>query len=167
MYKIVLFLNIFFSETAWAIFTRFHEAFCRKNVDNLVIWFRAIEQDGVMPRTKKFLRLNIDIQHQGLKVYQVCSHDNRWLTFNLFTARSNLRPYISIRGKVEKSFYPNVLKTNGWNLQCMIRIVKHLVSIKFLGLFSYNQIFGLYTCIKLLFLNIFFSETAWAWQVFS
>ena len=55
---------------------------------------------------------------------------------------------------VEKSFSQNVLKTekciNGWNLQCMIEVLKH---------FSYNQNFvprelsalatRLYTCIKL------------------
>ena len=51
---------------------------------------------------------------------------------------------------VEKSFSQNILKTNGWNLQCVIKVVKY---------FSYNQNFvpwglsalatGLYTCIKL------------------
>ena len=65
---------------------------------------------------------------------------------------------------VEKSFSQNVLKTNGWNLQCVIKVVKH---------FSYNQNFvpwglfalatGLYTCTKLCnFLNVFVSESAWA-----
>ena len=33
---------------------------------------------------------------------------------------------------VEKSFSQIILKTNGWNLQCMIKVVKH---------FSYNQHF--------------------------
>ena len=32
---------------------------------------------------------------------------------------------------VEKSFSQNILKTNGWNLQCMIKIVIILVTIKF------------------------------------
>ena len=56
---------------------------------------------------------------------------------------------------IEKSFSQNVLKTNvlqtnGWNLQCVIKVVKH---------FSYNQNFvpwglsalatGLYSYIKL------------------
>ena len=31
---------------------------------------------------------------------------------------------------VEKSFSENVLKTNGWNLQCMLKVVKLLVAIK-------------------------------------
>ena len=51
---------------------------------------------------------------------------------------------------VDKSFSQNVLKTNGWNLQLVIKVVKH---------FSYNKNFvpwglsalapGLYTAIKL------------------
>ena len=51
---------------------------------------------------------------------------------------------------IEKSFSQNVLKTNGWNLQCMIRVANP---------FSYNKncvlpglsalVHGLYTCIKL------------------
>ena len=54
------------------------------------------------------------------------------------------------RETVEKSFSQNVLKTNGWNLQWVIKVVKH---------FSYIQNFppcglsaiapGLYTLIKL------------------
>ena len=53
-----------------------------------------------------------------LKVYQVCSNNDHRLTFDLFTARSNICPYTCIWGNVEKSFSQNVLKTNG--LQCMI-----------------------------------------------
>ena len=43
-------------------------------------------------RTKKGLGLNLGINYRGLKVYQVCSNDDRKLTFDLFTARLNLRP---------------------------------------------------------------------------
>ena len=43
-------------------------------------------------RTKKALRLNLDIEHWGLKFYQVCSNDDPRLTFDLFMAGSNLCP---------------------------------------------------------------------------
>ena len=53
-----------------------------------------------------------------------------------------------------------IIKTNGWNLQCMIKVVK---------LFSYCRNFGGYLPLPLGFymykivksLNVFFSETAW------
>ena len=54
------------------------------------------------------------------------------LTFDIFTARSNLRPHAFVWGNVEKSFSQNVWKTYGGNLQCVIKVVKH---------FSYNQYF--------------------------
>ena len=43
-------------------------------------------------------------------VYQVCSNDDPRLIFDLFTARSNLRPYTFIWKNVEKSFSQNVLR---------------------------------------------------------
>ena len=59
-------------------------------------------------------------------------------------------PYICMGENVEQSFSQNVLKTNGWNLQCMVEVFK---------LLNYNQNFvlwglaalapGLYTCLKL------------------
>ena len=66
---------------------------------------------------------------------------------------------------VEKSYSQNVLKTYGWKVQCMIKVIK---------LFSNNQNLvpwglsvlapGLYTCLYKIvqFLNVFFSETTWA-----
>ena len=36
---------------------------------------------------------------RGLEVYQNCSNDDRRLTFDILTARSNLRPYTFIWGK--------------------------------------------------------------------
>ena len=50
-------------------------------------------------RTKKASRLIIGIQHHGLKVYQVCSNVDPRLTFDLFSARSNLRPHAVVWGK--------------------------------------------------------------------
>ena len=85
-------------------------AFCRNGIDNLFEWFRAIEQDGrYMVKALK----NLNIKHQGL--YQVCSNDGRGLTFDFFTARSNLRPHTFVWGNVEKSFsrYTSILKTIG------------------------------------------------------
>ena len=76
------------------------------------------------------------------------------LTFDLFTARSNLRPH------VEKSFSQWIIKINGWNLQRMIKVVK---------LFSYCQNFMgylplpfsyMYVCKLVKSLNVI-SERAW------
>ena len=54
---------------------------------------------------------------------------------------------------VEKSFSQNVSKTNGWNLQSVIKVVKHfsyiLVIIKILFPGGYLPLPGLYACIKL------------------
>ena len=36
-------------------------------------------------RTKTALRVILGIQQWGLKVYQICSNNDRWLTFDLFT----------------------------------------------------------------------------------
>ena len=58
----------------------------------------------------------------GLKVIQVCSNDDPRLTFDLCMAWSNLHPYAFVWGSIENSFSENVLKTAGWNLQCMIKV---------------------------------------------
>ena len=50
------------------------------------------------------------------------------LTFDLFTARSNLRPHAFVWGNVSQI----VSMTNCWNLQCVIREVKR---------YSFNQTF--------------------------
>ena len=70
----------------------------------------------------------------------ICSiRDSRstkwWSKVDLLT----LRPKHIYGENVEKSFSQNILKTNGWNLQCMMKVVK---------CFSYNGNFvlwGLYT----------------------
>ena len=47
MYKIIKSLNVSISETSWTSFIRIHmEPSVDMDVDNLVKWFRAIEQDG-------------------------------------------------------------------------------------------------------------------------
>ena len=43
----------------------------------------------------------------------MCSNDDRRLIFDLFTARSNLRPHAFVRGTVVKSVFQNLLKANG------------------------------------------------------
>ena len=51
------------------------------------------------------------------------SNSDPSLTFDLFTARSKLRPYAFKRGDIEKSFSQNVLNTNyGINLKCTIKV---------------------------------------------
>ena len=84
-------------------------------------------------RSTKFVQMMVvDWPLTFLRKGQICTH--------IYLSREN----------VEKPFSQNVLKTNGWNWQCMIKVVK---------CFSYNQNFvpwGLsalapvfYTCIKL------------------
>ena len=99
-------------------------------------------------RTKKSWRLNIDIQHKGLKVYQVCSNDDPRLTFDLYTQGQLCIPMHLYGENIENSVSRNVLMTNGWNIQCMITVANP---------FSYNKNFvpqlsalalGLYTSIK-------------------
>ena len=51
------------------------------------------------------LRLNLGIQHCGLKVYQMCSNDDRSMTFDLFTARPNLRPHTVLWGNCWKVLF--------------------------------------------------------------
>ena len=41
----------------------------------------------------------LGIKHRGPKVHQVCSNNDSRLTFDLFTTRSNLRPYTFKWGK--------------------------------------------------------------------
>ena len=43
----------------------------------------------IFSRTKKLLRLNLNIYHGGLKLFQVCSNGEHRLTFDLFKASSN------------------------------------------------------------------------------
>ena len=61
----------------------------------------------IFSRTKKASRLNLSIQHRGLKVYQVDSNDDSRLTFDLSKAKSNLHP-ILLHGEIIKSFSENV-----------------------------------------------------------
>ena len=56
--------------------------------------------------------------HCGHKVYQVCSNDDRRLTFDLFTARSNFCLSLNIcMGKILKNqFLKMYLKTKSYNV---------------------------------------------------
>ena len=47
-------------------------------------------------QNQESLRLNLAIQHLGLKVYQVNSNDDTWMTFDLFMARSNVFVAVAI-----------------------------------------------------------------------
>ena len=47
------------------------------------------------------MTLKVDMQHQVLEYYQVCSNDAPGLTLIYFTARSNLVPYAFVWEKVK------------------------------------------------------------------
>ena len=56
--------------------------------------------------------LNLVTEHWGLNVIQVCSNDDSRMTFDLFTARSNLHLYAFVWGKygenIENSVSRNI-----------------------------------------------------------
>ena len=58
----------------------------------------------LLSRNQKTVRLNLGL-HWGFKVYQVRSNDDRSLTFEVFSARSNLRPYTFVWGKMLKNHF--------------------------------------------------------------
>ena len=116
------------------------------------------------------------------KLYQVCSNDDHRLTFDLFTAMSNLRLYRFVLGVwwrgwgdwgggVEKTFFfffffffQYVFKINDRNLQCMIKVVKCFVRIKILppplGVICPCPC-AIYRYKTMKSLNVFFSKTTW------
>ena len=129
MYKIVKSLNAFISKTAWIVFPESLGSFCWSAIDSFQMVPHHLNNMSAIPipylkvffsRTEKTLRLSLDIQYRGLKVYQICSSDDIWMAFALFTARS----------KCWKSRFLKMFYTYGWNLQCLIQVVKH---------FSFNQ----------------------------
>ena len=87
----------------------------------------------IFPRTKKIMGwiLVYSIEDsRSTKFIQMMTVD--WpLTF--FTAGQIYVPLHFIWRKYWKSFSQNDLKTNGWNLQCMIILLKLLVTIKILS----------------------------------
>ena len=62
---------------------------CQYMVKHLKIFFS---------RTKKAFGLNLGKRHGGLRGYQICSNDDHRLTFDPFTARSDLGPYTFVWG---------------------------------------------------------------------
>ena len=58
--------------------------------------------------------LHLSPKHRGLKIYQVCSNDDRRLTFDLFYDKVKFASLYILHGEnVEKSFSQSVKKTNG------------------------------------------------------
>ena len=49
------------------------------------------------------MTLKLDMQHKGLRLYQVCSNDDLWLTLTYFTARSNSVTWAFVWGKKASS----------------------------------------------------------------
>ena len=45
------------------------------------------------------MTLKLGMEHRVLDYYQVCSNDDPGMTLTYFTARSNLVPYVFVRGK--------------------------------------------------------------------
>ena len=156
MYKLVLSLNVFFSETPWPIFTRFHIglsvegvlSICSNgsasvNKMSIVLIYGKIKKKEhfktYFSRTKKASRLNLGIQHRGLKVYQVDSNDDSRLIFDLSMARSNLHSHILVRGKYCKIFW-KCIKDRWLILSMYDRSSSH---------FSHNQNFVLLSYLPL------------------
>ena len=54
---------------------------------------------NILLQNQESFGLNLGIKHGGLKVCQVCLNDDRKLTFDFFTERSNLRPHAFVWGK--------------------------------------------------------------------
>ena len=73
-------------------------------------------------RTKKSLRLNLGILHWRRKVYQVCSKMTLGWPLTFLWQGQICIPMNLYGENIEKSFHQNVLKTNGWNLQYMIKV---------------------------------------------
>ena len=148
MYIICRTLNVFSSKTTRPVFTRYHTGPSFEGVLSIFSNRSAsLNKMAAMPiynekhlkifsLIKKASRLNFVTEHWGLKVIQICSNYDPRLAFDLFTKRSNLRPYEQYRPmhlygeSIENSVSQNVLKTNGWNLQYIITVANP---------FSYNQ----------------------------
>ena len=122
------------------IHSRFSPDFTWALLKGIVKWFHASEQNGrhaYIKIIKNLLLQNkesteaeswyiaLGYKQRRLKVNQICSNNDHRLTFDFFTARS-LRP---LHLYWEKSLSQNVSKTNGWNIQCMIKELKLLVTI--------------------------------------
>ena len=128
MYKISKSLNIFFSETAWPIFTRFYteppiEGVLRVSILSkgsallnkitAMLIFGGKHLKIFFSRTKKALRLNLGTYHTGLKGIQVCSNYDPLvdiLRAYLSMTRLNLRLYAFVWGKYWKFSFSKCIK---------------------------------------------------------
>ena len=144
MFKITQSLKVFFSETTWSIFTRFHMEFLSKGYWQFVqmvphhwkrwppcpyIVKKHLKSSSPEPRNfLDWILVYVALGTQGLPFVQMMILG--WpLTFLW-----QVQICIPIQN-VEKSFSENALKANGWNLQCLIKVVKVV------KLVSYNQNF--------------------------
>ena len=55
------------------------------------------------------MTVKVDMQHQVLEYYQVCSNDAPGLTLTYFMARSNLVPYAFVREKVKTADFSEII----------------------------------------------------------
>ena len=138
MYKIVYCL---FSETAWAIFTRFHMGpsvemvlpICSNsfapvnNIAAMPIYGKNIFWSFPEPRKLWDWILVYSIKDlRSTRFVQMMTAS--WPT--TFLRQGQICVPMYLYWNVEKSFTQNVLKTNGWNLQCVIKVVNHFSSNK-------------------------------------
>ena len=127
----------------WASFLQTSRgAFCWKGIENFYKWSRFVNQYGrrarmaykdlkiFYPRIMKALRLYWHTA-SGTQIVQMVILRVCWpLTF--LRQGKIFVPMHLYRENIEKSVSQNVLKTNGWNWQCMIKVANP---------FSYNHNF--------------------------
>ena len=136
---------VIFKRLLWNSLNDFHQishlTVCRRVLSICLNGSASLDKMAAMPiygkkhwkifffRIKEASRLNLVTEHWGLKVIQVCLNRDPWLIFDLLRQSS----LCICMGKILKiQSLINVLKTNGWNLQCMIKVATT---------FSYNQNF--------------------------
>ena len=143
---------------SWAIFTRFHtgpsKGYCQFNRIVPRHWTRWPPCPYMVKTLKNLLLQNQESFGVDLWVYSIGVTSStkfvQRLNFDLFTARSNLRPIHLFRENVEKSFSTDIWKPNGWNSQRITKLFKLLIcnqNFVYCGLSILVP--GLYTCMKL------------------
>ena len=149
--KLCIFFNVFF-ETTSAVFIRFHIG---PSVERIVTIYSNVSAPlnkmAIMPiygKTKKYSSSELRKLRGWILIYS--TRNARSTNFVqmivvgwplTFLRQGQICAPIYLYGEnAEKSFSQNVLKTNGWNLWYMIKIVK---------LFNYNQNFVPSGCVPL------------------
>ena len=124
-------LGEFSSNLSWA--------FCQSGVGGIKICTNGhgpLSKMADMPINRKTLKHPSSPEPRKLWdwlfIYSIGDFDDHSLTYDLFTESQKRVLMHLYEENIEKSFSHDVLKTNGWNLQCMINVANPL---------SYNQNF--------------------------